>query len=96
LKLNGTHQLLYYADDVNILAGSILTQKENEESLVVSTRQIRLEVNVSADKTKSIIMTRDQNAGRIHSVRIDNNIFERVEEFKYLGTILTNQSSIVE
>jgi hypothetical protein len=29
LKLNGTHQLLAYADDVNILAGSIHTLKEN-------------------------------------------------------------------
>jgi len=36
------------------------------------------------------------NAGRIQSVRIDNSIFERVEEFKYLGTTLTNQNSIAE
>jgi len=43
-------------------------------------------MEVSADKTKYIIMSRDQNAGRIHSVRIDNSTFERVEEFKYLGT----------
>jgi len=41
-------------------------------------------------------MSRDQNAGRIHSVRIDNNTFKRVEEFKYLGTTLTNQNSIAE
>ena len=41
-------------------------------------------------------MSRDQNAGRIHSVRIDNNTFERVEEFKYLGTNLANQKSIAE
>jgi len=41
-------------------------------------------------------MSRDQNAGRIHSVRIDNSTFERVEEFKYLGTTLTNQNSIPE
>ena len=39
-------------------------------------------------------MSRDQNAGRIHSVRIDNSTFERVEDFKYLGTTLTNQNSI--
>jgi len=51
---------------------------------------------VSADKTKYMVMSRDQNAGRIHSVRIDNSTFERVEEFKYLGTILTNQNSIPE
>ena len=41
-------------------------------------------------------MSRDQNAGRIHSVRIDNTTFERVEEFKYLGTTLTNQNYIAE
>ena len=41
-------------------------------------------------------MSRDQNAGRIHSVRIDNSTFERVEEVKYLGTTLTNQNSIAE
>ena len=41
-------------------------------------------------------MSRDQNAGRIHSVRIDNSTFERVEEFKHLGTTLTNQNSITE
>ena len=37
-----------------------------------------------------------QNAGRKHSVRIDNSTFERVEEFKYLETTLTNQNSITE
>jgi len=36
------------------------------------------------------------NAGRIHSVRMDNSTFERVEECKYLGTTLTNQNSIAE
>ena len=41
-----------------------------------------------------MVMSRDQNAGRIHSVRIDNSTFERVEEFEYLGTTLTNQNSI--
>jgi len=41
-------------------------------------------------------MSRDQNAGRNQSVRMDNNTFERVEEFKYLGTDLTNQNSILE
>jgi len=41
-----------------------------------------------------MVMSRDQNAGRIHSVRIDNRTFERVEEFKYLGTTLTNQNSV--
>ena len=54
--------------------------KENAEALVTATREIGLEV--SADKTKYMVMSRDQNTGRIHSVRIDNSTFERVEEFK--------------
>ena len=94
MKLNGTHQLLVYADDVNKLGGSTHTLKEKAEALVAATRETGLEVN--ADKTKYVVMFRDQNAGRIHSVRIDNSTFERVVEFKYLGTNLTNQNSIAE
>jgi len=70
------------------------TLKENAEALVAASREIGLEV--SADKTKYMVMSRDQNAGRIQSVRIDNSTFERVEGFKYLGTSLTNQNSIGE
>ena len=80
LKLNGIHQLLAYADDVNILGGGIHTLKENAEALVAATRETGLEV--SADKTKYMVMSWDQNAGQNHSVRIDNSTFERVEEFK--------------
>ena len=94
MKLDSTHQLLAYADDVNILGGSIHTLKENVEALVAVTWDIGLEV--SADKTKYMVTSRDQNAGRIQSVRIDNSTFERVEEFKYLGTTLTIQNSIRE
>jgi hypothetical protein len=36
--------------------------------------------------------SRDQDAGRSHSIKIDNSSFERVEEFIYLGTTLTNQN----
>ena len=75
LKLNGTHQLLAYADDVNILGRSVHTVKENAEALVVATKEIGLEVN--ADKTKYMIMSRDQNAGRCHSMKIDNICIER-------------------
>jgi hypothetical protein len=94
LKLNGTHQLVAYADDVNILGGSVHTVQENSDALVVATKEIGLEVNT--DKTKYMFMSRDQNAGRVHSVKTDNSSSERVEEFKYLGTTLTNQNSIQE
>jgi len=43
-----------------------------------------------------MVMSRDQNAGRIQSLRIDSSTFERVEEFKYLGTTLTHQNAIQE
>jgi len=62
--------------------------------LVAATRENGLEV--SADKTKYMVMSRDQSAGRIQSVRTDCSTFERVEEFNYLGTTLTNQNSITE
>jgi len=54
--------------------------KENAEALAAATRENGLEV--SADKSKYTVKSRDQNAGRIHSVRIDNSTFESVEEFK--------------
>jgi len=72
---------LVYADDVNMLGGSVHTVKENAEALVVGSEEIGLEV--SADKTKYMAMSRDQNAGRSHSIKTDNISFERVEEFKY-------------
>ena len=58
------------------------------------SKGVGLEVN--ADKTKYMVMSEDQNGGPIHSVKIDNSSFERVEEFNYLGITLTNQNSIQE
>ena len=60
----------------------------------MASKGIGLEVN--ADKTKYMVMSRDQNARRSHSIKIDNSSFERVEEFKYLGTTLADQNSIQE
>ena len=39
-------------------------------------------------------MSREQTAGLNHTMQVDNSSIERVEEFKYLGTTLTNQNSI--
>jgi len=94
LKLNGTHQLLVYANDVNIMGRSTHTIKKNAEALVVASKETVLEVN--AGKTKYMVISRDQNAGQIQSVKTDNSSFERVEEFRYLGTTLPIQNSIQE
>jgi sorting nexin-29 len=93
-NLHGTNQLLVYADDVNILGVSVHTVKENADTLMVSTKEIGLEVN--ADKTTYIAMPRDQNAGQSHDLNTDNRSFEKLEEFNHLGTTLTNQNSIQE
>ena len=63
-------------------------------ALVAATREIGQEISV--DKTKYMILSWDQNAERNHSVRINNSIFEGVEEFKYFGTTLTHENSILE
>jgi hypothetical protein len=63
LKINGTHQLLAYADDVNVLGGSVYAVKENAEALVVATKEIGLEVN--ADETKYMVMSKDRLQGGV-------------------------------
>ena len=42
MKLNGTHQLLVYADDVIMLGGSVHCVKENAETLIVASNEIGL------------------------------------------------------
>jgi len=50
LKLNGTHQVLVYADDGNIYRGSVHIVKENADALIVASKENGLKIN--ADKTK--------------------------------------------
>jgi hypothetical protein len=68
LKLNGTRQLLVYDDDVNTLGGSVQTIQKNTEASLVGSKKIGLDVN--ADKTLNIVMSRDQNAGRSHNIKM--------------------------
>jgi hypothetical protein len=63
LKLNVTHQFLVYADDVNILGGSIHTVNENAEALVDASKETGLQVFFDANKTKYMVMSRDQEEG---------------------------------
>jgi hypothetical protein len=85
LKLRGTHQLLAYADDVNILG-------DNIETLIDASKEVGLEINV--EKTKYMLLSRQQNVGQNRDIRIANRSFENVSQFKYLGTTVTNQNLI--
>jgi hypothetical protein len=82
LKLNGTHQLLFHADDINILGSSIHSINKTTEALEVTSWETALDV--SADKTRCMVMSQDKNSRQYHSIQIDNEPSETVEHFRYL------------
>jgi sorting nexin-29 len=94
LKLNGTHQLLAYADDVNLLGDKIDTVKKNTETLTDASKEVGLEINV--EKTKYMLLSRYQNVRQNRNTKIANRSFENVSQFKYFGTTVTNQNLIQE
>ena len=74
LKINVAHQPLVFADDVNILGGSVDTVKETTEALAVTFKHTGLELN--ADTTKYMVTSRDHYAGRSQNIKTDNTSCE--------------------
>jgi cob(I)alamin adenosyltransferase len=70
LKLNATHQMLVYADDINLLEDNIDTIKKNTEPLIEANKEVDLEVNT--EKTKYVLLSRHQNAGQDYDIKIIN------------------------
>jgi hypothetical protein len=80
LKLNGTHQLLLCADDINLLGDSMYTIKKNTGTITDTSKEVGPEIN--AEKTKYLLLSHHQNAGQNHYIKIANILW------KY-GTVIT-------
>jgi hypothetical protein len=70
LKLNGTHQRLAYADDVNLLGDNLNTIKKNMETLIHASKEVGLEINV--EKAKYMLLSSQQNVGQNWDIRMGN------------------------
>jgi hypothetical protein len=68
--------------------------EKNTETLIDASKKVGLEINI--EKTKYMLLYHHQNAGQNRDIEIANRSFENVSQFKYLGTIVTNQNLIQE
>jgi hypothetical protein len=63
-------RVLVYADDVNILGDDTDTIKKKTQTLIDASKEIGLEVNI--EQTKCMLLSRHQNAGQNHNVKMGN------------------------
>jgi hypothetical protein len=66
--------------------------KRNTQTLIDASMEIGLEVNT--EKTKHMLLSHHKNAGQNYDIKIGNRDFENVEQFRYLGTTITNRKLI--
>jgi hypothetical protein len=94
LILTCTHQLLAYADDVNIVGDNIDTIQKNTKTILDASKEVGLEVN--PEKIKYMLVSHSKKAGQKHSIKIANWSFKNVAKFKYLGTTTSDQNCMSE
>jgi hypothetical protein len=70
LKLNGTHHLLAYADNVNLVGDNIDTKKKNTGTLTDASKEVGLEINV--EKTRYKLLPHHQNVSKYRDIKISN------------------------
>ena len=89
--MNGTHLVLVYADDVNLI-DDIRTIERNADMLLDASKYVGFAVNIGKTKYMEIWRLR----GMIANVytRIDSDSFEKVKTFKYLVSLVANQNAI--
>jgi hypothetical protein len=92
LKLNRTHQLLAYAEDVNLLGDNIDTVNKSTDTLIDASKEVGLEINV--EKTKYMLLSHHQKACQDHDIKIANRPFENVAV--YIFGKSTNKNLIRE
>jgi uncharacterized protein YabE (DUF348 family) len=77
MKLNGTtHQLLAYGDDVNLLGDNIDTLKRNTETLIDTSREVGLEINV--EKTKYMLLSHHQKVDQSQNIKTAKQIISKM------------------
>jgi hypothetical protein len=80
-EIEWTHQLLAYADDVNLLGDNIDTIKKNTETLIDASKEVGLEINV--EKTKYMLLSRHENVGQNRDIKIASRSFEKCVKPKF-------------
>jgi hypothetical protein len=89
LTLKGTHQLLSYADNVNLMGENIDNWKKTTETLPDASKEVGLEVN--EEEIKCMLLSRHQTIQQNY-IKIDNRDFVNVVQLKYFGTAVTIQN----
>ena len=80
---------LRFADDIDALAGSETELKDMVEKLDTASRNFGMEI--SAEKTK--IMCNNNSAGITNEIKVNNQVLNTVDKFKYLGAIICDEGS---